>query len=39
MEILNMASQKTRETLYQYHSYQDNTIDKPFLNPESISDD
>lgn len=38
MEILSMATEKTKQALYDYHTYQDNTLDKPFLNSESISD-
>jgi len=36
MEILSMAVGKSKEKLYNYHSYQDNTIDKPFLTPDSV---
>jgi len=38
MEILSMATEKTKQVLYDYHTYQDNTLDKPFLNSESVSD-
>lgn len=38
MEILSLATEKTKEVLYDYHQYQDNTLDKPFLNSESVSD-
>lgn len=38
MEILSLATDKVKEKLYNYHSYADNTIDKPFLTPESVQD-
>jgi len=38
MEILAMAVEKSKNDLYSYHSYQDKTIDKPFLNSESVSE-
>ena len=36
MEILAMATDKAREQLYNYHQYQDNKVDIPVLNDESI---
>lgn len=36
MEILSMATDKYKELFYDYHEYQDNKIDRPFLNNESI---
>jgi hypothetical protein len=39
MEILNMATEKYKKDLFGYHNYQDNKIDKPFLNQESIVDE
>ena len=41
MEILSMATDKAKNQLEQYHSFQDNTIDRPFLLPETLekSDD
>jgi IS30 family transposase len=36
MEILSQATDKAKTTLFEYHTYQDNTIDKPFLTSESI---
>ena len=36
MEILSMATEKYRKELYGYHQYQDDKIDKPFLNNESV---
>jgi hypothetical protein len=36
MEILNMATEKYKKDLFGYHNYQDNKIDKPFLNSESV---
>lgn len=37
MEILAMATIKAKETLASYHNYQDNVVDRPFLTPDSIS--
>jgi hypothetical protein len=39
MEILNLATSKFKEQLYGYHTYQDNSIDRPFLNSESVTQD
>jgi hypothetical protein len=36
MEILNMATNKVKEKLYEYHQYADNKLDIPILNNESI---
>jgi predicted transcriptional regulator len=36
MEILALATDKAKETLFEYHTYQDNVVDKPFLTSESI---
>lgn len=36
MIILNMATEKAKEKLQSYHQYQDNKIDRPFLNSESV---
>ena len=38
MEILAMANTKAKDTLFSYHNYADNTVDKPFLTPESLQD-
>jgi hypothetical protein len=38
MEILNMATEKARAQLEDYHTYQDQTVDKPFLTPDSVGD-
>ena len=38
MEIINMATGKFRKQLQEYHSYQDNTIDIPFLTPDTIEE-
>ena len=37
MEILSMATSKVKQKLYDYHNYQDGTVDKPFLNSESVN--
>ena len=36
MEILSMAAEKTFKKLSEYHTYQDNNLDKPFLTPDTI---
>lgn len=36
MAILAMATDKAREQLYNYHQYQDNKVDIPVLNNDSI---
>jgi hypothetical protein len=36
MEILKLATNKVKTTLTQYHQYQDNKLDMPFLTPESV---
>jgi len=38
MEILSMATDKVNKQLGEYHSFQDHTLDKPFLTPETIED-
>jgi hypothetical protein len=39
MEILNLATNKAKEKLFEYHSFEDRTLDKPFLTPESVDQD
>lgn len=39
MEIINMATQKAKETLQSYHAFADKTVDRPFLTPESVLQD
>lgn len=36
LEIIRLATEKSRNKLMDYHSYQDETIDMPFLTPESV---
>jgi hypothetical protein len=36
MEILRLATNKAKDQLMQYHEYQDNKLDTPFLTPESV---
>jgi hypothetical protein len=36
MEILSLATEKSKSKLQEYHTYEDNIIDKPFLTPESV---
>lgn len=36
MEIIKLAADKAKKDLSQYHEYQDHTVDRPFLTPESV---
>lgn len=36
MEILNMATQKTKQLLYSYHQFLDHKVDSPILCPEAL---
>lgn len=36
MEIIRMATEKSKHKLYEYHEFIDNSVDKPFLTPESV---
>ena len=36
MEKMRMAMNKEAERLSEYHTYEDKTIDQPFLTPDSI---
>jgi hypothetical protein len=36
MEILNMATEKSREKLAEYHTYANDIVDKPFLTPDDV---
>lgn len=36
MEIIRIATEKSKQNLYDYHQYQDGTVDRPFFTPESI---
>ena len=36
MEIISLATEKTKKLLFDYHQYADNTLDMPFLTPESV---
>lgn len=38
LEILKMATDKFRSTLYDLHSYQDGQLDRPILNHESVQE-
>jgi hypothetical protein len=37
MEIISMATDKMKTVLYDYHQYADNTLDMPFLTPDSVT--
>ena len=36
MEILALAAAQSKQSLYEYHTYQDQVIDRPFLTPDSV---
>ena len=36
MAILNLATDKAKEKLMDYHQYQDGKVDMPFLTPEAV---
>jgi hypothetical protein len=36
MEILSLATDNYKKKLSEYHQYQDKTVDKPFLTPDSV---
>jgi len=36
MEIIAMATNKAKETLFENHQYQDGKVDVPILSPESL---
>jgi hypothetical protein len=38
MEIINMATAKALGKLHEYHQYQDGTLDRPFLTPQSVQE-
>jgi len=33
---LSIATNKAKDKLFEYHTYADNIVDKPFLTPESV---
>jgi hypothetical protein len=39
MEIMNMATEKAKQELHQYHTYADNKVDTPILNEHSVLKD
>lgn len=39
MEILSMATEKFKNNLKEYHTYNDSKVDKPFLIPEDIENE
>jgi hypothetical protein len=36
MEIIRLATEKAKNQLQEYHEFVDNSVDKPFLTPESV---
>lgn len=39
MEILKLATDKVKDVLQDYHTYEDKKIDRPFLTPETVDKD
>lgn len=39
MEILSLATDNINAKLREYHSFQDNQLDRPFLTPETVLED
>lgn len=38
-ELMRMAKDKAKEDLSEWHQYADDTVDRPFLSPETVGDD
>ena len=38
MEILKLATDKVKDVLQDYHTYEDKKVDRPFLTPETVVD-
>jgi hypothetical protein len=38
MEIINMATDKAKKKMEDFHQYADSSVDRPFLTPESVSE-
>ena len=38
MEKMRLAMDKERETLSEWHQYEDKVIDQPFLTPDSVKE-
>jgi hypothetical protein len=36
MEKMRLAAEKEKERLSEYHTYEDDTVDQPFLTPETL---
>ena len=36
MEIIKLATDKSKTKLYEYHEYQDGSVDRPFFTPDSV---
>ena len=36
MEKMRLAAEKEKERLSDYHTYEDETVDQPFLTPETL---
>jgi len=38
MEKMRAAMNKEKERLLEYHTYEDGTVDQPFLTPDTVKD-
>ena len=38
MAIIGLATDRSKALLQQYHNFQDNTIDRPFLTSETVTE-
>jgi hypothetical protein len=38
MEIINLATEKAKQKLYDLHQFADQSVDRPFLTPESVKE-
>ena len=39
MEVFNLAKDKAKNKLYEYHEYEDHKVDTPILNEDSVKDE
>jgi hypothetical protein len=38
MEKMRLAMEKEKDRLSSYHTYADNTVDQPFLTPDTVKE-
>ena len=38
MEMMRLAMEKEKQRLAQFHQYNDDTVDQPFLTPDTVKD-